>query len=128
MKIITKSDSIHVDKSEGTSVDYYIRQEYEVHYNELKPGVVQHWHHHQTINETLFILEGSLEAWWLDEDNNKQKCMVNKGDLVEVENTPHTFVNSSGKVVKFIVFRFVLTGEDKREVIKNDKFLDTNLE
>ena len=34
MKIIKKSDAIHVDKPEGTKVDYYLRNEYEVHYNE----------------------------------------------------------------------------------------------
>jgi uncharacterized cupin superfamily protein len=124
MKITPKNQAIHVDKVEGSSVDYYIFPEYEVHYNEIKPGTVQLWHHHQVISETLYVVEGEIEAHWLDEDGKKQKKVVTIGDVVEVENTPHTFINSSQKIVKFLVFRFVPTGEDKREVIKNDKVLD----
>ncbi|HAU98731.1 MAG TPA: hypothetical protein DCW55_00690 [Candidatus Pacebacteria bacterium] len=124
MKIISKNNSIHVDKPEGSSVDYYIFREYELHYNEIKSGTVQQWHHHPKIHESLFIIEGEIEAHWLDEAGKKQMQLASAGDVVQVEDTPHTFVNNSGKVVKLIAFRFVPTGEDKREIIKSDKVLD----
>lgn len=125
MKITPHQTAIHVDKSEGSSVDYYIFPEYEIHYNEIQPGTVQAWHHHQHISETLFVIEGEIEAHWIDESGHRQQQTVTVGDVVEVEKTPHTFLNSSQKIVKLIVFRFVPTGEDKRAVIKNDKVLDT---
>lgn len=124
MKIISKNQAIHVDKEEGSSVDYYLFPEYEIHYNEIRPGTVQAWHHHSKITETLYVIKGEIEAHWLDEQGEKVMRTVSACDVVEVENTPHTFINSSQNVVKFIVFRFVHTGEDKRELIKNDKVLD----
>ena len=69
-----------------------------------------------------------MQAHWQDNWGNKQNITVKKGDLIEVENTPHTFINSSKKVAKFVVYRFVPTGEDKREVIKKDKVLDEYLQ
>ncbi len=124
MKIISKSQSVHVDKEEGSSVDYYIFPEYEIHYNEIKPGTVQSWHHHTKITETLFVMEGEIEAHWIDEQGQKMMKVVTAGDVVEVEDTPHNFVNSSQNTVKFVVFRFAHTGEDNHELIKNDKVLD----
>jgi len=128
MKVISKKAAIHVDKEEGTLVDYYIFPEYEIHYNEVKPGVTQLWHHHLKIWETIFMIEGELEAHWRDELGNKQSIIVKKGDVIEVENSPHTFINSSKEIVKFLVHRFVPTGEDKREIIKRDKVLDEHLQ
>ena len=125
MKIIYKSQALHVDKPEGSAVDYYLFPEYEVHYNEVKPGTIQLWHHHQQISESLFIIEGELEVWWL-ENKTKVKKIVTAGDLVQVENTSHTFINSTDKIVKMIAFRFVPDGIDKSKIIKNDKVLDGN--
>jgi quercetin dioxygenase-like cupin family protein len=124
MKIISKTQAIHVDKKEGSSVDYYIFPEYEVHYNEIKPGTVQPWHHHNQISETLFVIEGEIEAHWVDRNGQKQQKIVQPGDVIEVENTSHTFINSSNSIVKFVVFRFVPDGKDKSQIIKNDKTLD----
>ena len=128
MKIINLSQAIHVDKEEGTSVDYFLFPEYEIHYNEVKPGVTQLWHHHPKIWETIFMIEGELEAHWEDDLENKQMKVVTKGDVIEVEDTPHTFINSSNKIVKFVVYRFVPAGEDKSEIIKKDKVLDKHLQ
>jgi uncharacterized cupin superfamily protein len=128
MKITNLSQAIHVDKEEGTSVDYFLFPEYEIHYNEVKSGVTQLWHHHPKIWESIFMIEGELEAHWQDEFGKKQNSIVKKGDIVEVENTPHTFINSSKKTAKFVVYRFVPTGEDKREIFKKDKVLDGNLQ
>ncbi len=49
MKIIHKKEAIHIDKPEGTSVDYYLRKEYEVHYNEQVPNSIQTWHQHDKV-------------------------------------------------------------------------------
>ena len=128
MKIIKKSTAAHVDKPEGSSVDYYMFPEYEIHYNEIKPGTVQHWHHHNQICETLFVIEGEIEAHWLDDEGEQHKEVVHAGDVIEVEKTPHTFINLSSQIVKFVVFRFIPTGKDLRETIKNDKVLDEHLD
>ena len=128
MKIVIKNKAIHVEKEEGSSVDYYIFPEYEIHYNEIKPGTIQSWHHHSKITETLYVMEGEIEAHWLDDNGKKVMRMVKVGDVVDVEDTPHTFINSSQNVVKFVVFRFVPTGEDKHELIKNDKSLNPELD
>lgn len=126
MKILHKSDAVHVDKAEGSSVDYYLFPEYEVHYNEIKPGTVQTWHHHSQIWEVIFVTDGEIEAHWEDKSGKKvQKAIA--GDLIEVEDTPHTFINTSEKTVRFVVFRFVPNGNDVSQVIKNDKILDQHL-
>ncbi len=126
MKITSKSDSIYRHRDDESDINYYIFHEYEVHYGEIAPGVKQPWHHHEIISETLFIISGQIELWYLD-DGKKQKKIVKHGDVIQVENTPHTFINSFDKVCKMIAFRFVSDGEDKREVIKNDKVLDDEL-
>ena len=123
MKIIHKIQALHIDKPEGSAVDYFLFPEYEVHYNELKPGTIQQWHHHQQINETLFIIEGELELWWL-ENGAKVSRVVTAGDLIQGENTPHTFINATDKPVRMIAFRFVPDGQNKSQIIKNDKYLD----
>ncbi len=68
MKIVPKDQALHVSKPEGTKVDYFLFDEYEVHYNEQVQGSIQTWHHHQTIWETLYIIEGELTAKWKDGD------------------------------------------------------------
>lgn len=123
MKIIKKSDAIHVDKLEGTKVDYYLRPEYEIHYNEQVPASTQTWHHHEKIAETLFIIEGQLTAKWR-ENGVEQVQIVTEGDLIETENTPHTFHNHTDMVVKFLVIKQVFSGDEKVEILKTDKILD----
>lgn len=123
MKIIKKTEALHIDKPEGTKVDYYLRKEYEVHYNEQVAGSTQTWHHHERISETLFIIEGELTAKWRFGGNEFTE-IVSTGDLIETENTPHTFTNHTDKVVKFLVIKQVFSGEDKVELLKTDKVLD----
>jgi uncharacterized cupin superfamily protein len=123
MKIILKQNALHVDKPEGTSVDYYLRKEYEVHFNEQVPGSTQTWHHHEQILETLFIIEGKLTAKW-KENGKIVKKIVQAGDLIETENTPHTFTNHTDQIVKFLVIKQVLSGENKKELLKTDKIID----
>jgi uncharacterized cupin superfamily protein len=123
MEIIKQDQAISVRKPEGTSVVYYIFPEYELHYNEVEPGTVQQWHHHNVIEETIYIISGEIEAHWL-EGGNKVVRLLNPGDVVRVENTPHTLINSSKSMVTFLVVRLILEGKDKREIIKSDKYLD----
>ncbi len=123
MKIIHKHDALHVDKPEGTKVDYYLRREYELHYNEQIPGSTQTWHHHEQILESIFIIEGQLTAEW-KQNGEVRKEIVGVGDLIETEDTPHTFTNHTDSVVKFVVVKQVPTGEDKKELLKTDKVID----
>lgn len=123
MKITAKQNAIHVDKATGIKVDYYLFDEYEVHYNEQPPKSTQEWHHHETIWETLYIIEGELVAKW--KENGEEKFQIVKaGDIIETEHTPHTFENKTETVVKFLVFKQVLSGENKRELLKTDKILE----
>ncbi len=124
MEIFRGESAKHAIKPEGTKVDYYIFPEYEIHYNEVPPGTKQIWHHHKQIEETVLILDGELEAYWKDDDNKKQHTTITKGDLVRVENTPHTFANLSQASAKFVVFRLVLTGSNHSGLIKADKYID----
>jgi uncharacterized cupin superfamily protein len=114
---------VHRDKGEGTSVDYYIFPEYEIHYNELAAGTVQQWHHHEAIEETLLILDGELDARWREDDKIRTEC-VYSGDIVRVGRSIHTFANMGHGVTTFVVFRLVLDGHDKRHLIKSDKVVD----
>jgi len=123
MKITHKSDVTHIVKPEGTSVDYYLFNEYEIHYNEQAPKTTQTWHHHEKLWETLFIIEGELTAKWREGDNEKEE-ILKAGDLVETERTPHTFINNTDKTVKFLVFKHMPQGKDFREIFKTDKILD----
>lgn len=123
MKITSKKDALSVSKPEGTHVSYYLFPEYEVHFNEQVPHSTQTWHHHEKIWESLYIIEGELTAQW-KENGEIRKQIVKAGDLIETEHTPHTFSNDSDKVVKFLVIKQLLNGEDKKEILKTDKVLD----
>jgi len=120
MKIIHKSEANHIEKPEGNIVDYYLRPEYEVHYNEQPPHTTVTWHYHENIFESLFIISGELTAKWKEGNKDKEE-IVKAGDLIEVGNSPHTFTNHTDKITKFIVIKQVLSGQDKTEIFKTDK-------
>lgn len=44
--------------------------------------------------------------------------------LPNTTHTPHTFVNQTDKVAKFLVLKQVLSGEGKKELLKKDKVVD----
>ncbi len=123
MKIISKVDALNVSKPEGTNVTYYLFDEYEVHYNEQVPHSTQTWHHHERIWESLFIIEGECTVKWKENGEEKEE-IVKTGDLIETERTPHTFINHTNQVVKFLVIKQVLTSENKKELLKTDKVID----
>ena len=96
MKIIRKQEVGSISKPEGTKVSYFLFDEYEIHYNEQIAKSSQTWHHHKTIWETLFIIEGELTARWKDNGEIRSE-VVKAGDIVETERTPHTFINHTDK-------------------------------
>lgn len=123
MKITHRKDVIYVEKPEGVNVAYYLFSEYEVHVDEQLPNTTQTWHHHEKIWETLYIVDGELTAQW-KENGEIKKEKVQTGDLIESEHTPHTYSNDSDKVVKYIVIKQVLNGNDKSQLLKTDKVVD----
>ena len=123
MKITRKNQSILIDKQRRLKVRYYLFKEYEIHWNRQRPNTTQEWHHHNKIHETLFIVHGQLIARWKEGDKIC-KSIVREGDIIETESTPHTFSNDSKSDVKFIVFKQVLTGKNKRNLLKSDKIVD----
>lgn len=123
MKIIKRKKGISVKKKDGTIVLYHIFPEYEIHYNQIPPRTIQEWHHHKIIEETIYVLSGTIEFHWIDKGKKTFEVLY-PGDIVRAEDTTHTFINSSDSDVTFIVVRLILNGRDVREVIKNDKYLD----
>jgi uncharacterized RmlC-like cupin family protein len=123
MKIITKSDALHVDKPEGTSVDYYLFDEYEIHNNILLPHSIQVWHHHEKVWETIFVLSGELIVQWKTDEQEIHQ-VVTPGDVIETEHTPHTLLNNTDKPTTFLVIKQVLSGQNKSELLKKDKVVD----
>jgi uncharacterized cupin superfamily protein len=123
MKITNAQDVPHVQKPEGTDVYYYLFNDYEIHYNDQAPHTTQTWHHHDQIWETLYIIDGELNAQWREGDEERSQ-MVKAGDLIETERTPHTFSNDSDNTVRFLVIKRIPSSEDYSEVFKTDKVLD----
>ncbi len=123
VEIVRRTQAIDVDKGEGTKVSYYIFAEYELHFNEIAPGTVQQWHHHEAIEETVLVLKGELEVRWRNRGTTKCET-IGSGDVVRVGRSVHTFANVADEDATFVVFRLVLSGEDKHEKIKNDKVVD----
>ena len=123
MLIIRNSESVFVEKQDGTSVNYYMLPEYEIHYNSVTPGCVQVWHRHDKIEEIIFILEGEITAVWIDELGKKKESLLAAKDMVVTKKSFHTFENRSNKECKFIVIKLVLSGQNNQEVFKTDKLL-----
>lgn len=123
MKITHRSDAVHISKPESVEVDYYLFNDYEVHYNEQLPHTSQPWHHHDTIRETIYVIDGELTAYWR-EDGEEQSAVLHAGDLIETGNTSHTFTNESDHDVRFMVFKRVPSGANYRELFKSDKVMD----
>jgi mannose-6-phosphate isomerase-like protein (cupin superfamily) len=121
--VTSLSDSIYTDKGDGTQVNYYLFDEYEIHANVIAAGTVQGWHHHDRIIETLYVTSGSIEARWL-EDGHVTSRRLDRGDVITVGSSIHTFANPYETPAEFVVFRLVPDGTDKREVIKNDRHAD----
>ena len=121
MKLIRKDQAIHVDKTNGTEVDYYLLDDAEIHYNKINPHTSQEWHRHRHISENIFVLKGELVYRYLDKTNKEQYLKLKQGNLLLVEKDIHTFENQTDEVVEFIVFRYLPSNKNQRELIQNDK-------
>jgi uncharacterized cupin superfamily protein len=121
MEILKQGTS--ATKPDGTRITYYVFPEYEIHFNEVPPNTAQPWHHHDIIEETIYIISGEVEVHWIEDDKKKIQKLYS-GNIARVENSPHTLVNSSDTTVTFLVVRFVLSGKNRTEVFKSDKHLD----
>ncbi len=116
------NDAISVCKENGTSVGYYIFDEFEIHRNTIAPHAVQEWHRHKTMDETYFVTAGEIVFRWV-EDNREQAVTLRKNDALCAKQSIHTIQNATGLPAEFIVFRMVPTGEPQRERIRADKEL-----
>ncbi|HSW37847.1 MAG TPA: cupin domain-containing protein [Candidatus Saccharimonadales bacterium] len=123
-EITTKDKAISVDKGNGTKVGYYIFPEFEIHTNTIEPGTEQEWHHHKKIEEVLLVNSGELVALWQDSTKKIREKILAPGDMIRVGASTHTFANRGGQTVNFTVFRYVPDGQDKHELIKNDRYPD----
>ena len=83
MKLIRKDQAIHVDKTNGTEVDYYLLNDAEIHYNKINPRTLQEWHRHHRISENIFILKGELVYHYLDETNKEQSLKLSRFENLE---------------------------------------------
>lgn len=119
-EIITIEDSISVVKDNRTRVNYFIFNEYEIHLNTIPSGAVQEWHFHSKLEESILILTGELLLSWQDHGQIYNQ-LLKEGTIVRVKDSVHTFSNTSSRDTTFVVFRFIPDGQDKRELIKNDK-------
>lgn len=120
IEFLGSNDSINIDKENGTKVRYFIFDEYEIHINEIAPYSTQRWHFHSKIEETILIIKGELTCKWMEEEKEKVRTLC-KDEIIRVKNSVHTFENNTNEETKFVVFRFVPDGTDKREIIKKDK-------
>lgn len=127
MKITKKNQAINRVREDGSDITYYIFDQYEIHYGIIAPGVTQPWHHHQKISESLFIISGQVVLHYFDGKEKKEK-IVSPGDVIEVENTPHTFSNPFDHPCIMIAFRFLPGNEKTQHIIKEDKVLDSQFE
>ncbi|WP_243129528.1 cupin domain-containing protein [Clostridium sp. HBUAS56017] len=113
-------DSIFAKKANGTEVNYFIFDEYEIHLNNMPPNSIQEWHKHLTIEESLLVTKGEVSVKWRD-DKREYSKKVTKDMIVRVKDSIHTIENITNEWAKFVVFRMVPSGESKRDIIKNDK-------
>ncbi|WP_164682597.1 cupin domain-containing protein [Streptococcus hyointestinalis] len=114
------SDAIFVEKDNGTKVHYFLYPEFEIHQNVLPANTVQDWHKHQAIEEIIVPTKGSVTIQVLEEDVIKDYT-VHCGDVLRVKKSIHRIISDKQEDVAFTVFRFVSTGKDQSEIIKNDK-------
>ncbi|HJB26400.1 MAG TPA: cupin domain-containing protein [Firmicutes bacterium] len=119
-EIFSKSDAIHVEKINGTVVDYFIFPEFEIHRNRIPPHCTQEWHFHSKIEEVIVVTQGELVLSWMENGNLKRRPVV-QDEIIRVKRSIHTLSNETDFPCLFTVFRFVPDGVDKRELIKQDK-------
>lgn len=120
IEITRQTSAISVTKSSGTQVDYYLYPEFEIHVNILPAGVVQDWHKHQQLDENIIVTSGEITVEYL-ENGHVSSQTVQENDVLRVKRSIHRLLNQSSEPAQFIVFRFVPTGQEQSELMKQDK-------
>jgi uncharacterized RmlC-like cupin family protein len=126
LEIHNLENSLYNQKESLTKVNYFIFDEYEIHFNIIPSKASQEWHMHREIEEALFVISGEILVRWKD-DNIIREKLVCKNSVIRVKNSIHTLENLSNEEATFLVFRMVPDGTNKREIIKNDKVIFSNL-
>ncbi len=127
LEIYNLKNSIFKQKENMTKVNYFIFDEYEIHFNTIPPKTSQEWHMHQEIEEALFVISGTILIRWKDNNTICEKA-VSKNSVIRVKNSIHTIENHTNKNATFLVFRMVPDRMNKREIIRNDKVIFNNLD
>lgn len=127
MKITKQNQAISQIRDDGTNINYYIFDEYEIHAAILPVGIKQPWHHHTKQSEVIYVISGQIQFHYFD-GQQKQIMVLHPGEVVEVEDTPHTFSNPFDQPCQMMAFRFIPTGKKTQHIIKSDKVLDPQFE
>ncbi|WP_039690937.1 cupin domain-containing protein [Streptococcus equinus] len=114
------SEAISVEKDNGTKVNYFLYPEFEIHQNVLPANTIQDWHKHQAIEEIIVPTKGNVTIQVL-EDNAVRTYTANCDEVLRVKQSIHRIIGDDKEETEFIVFRFVPTGSDQSDKIKNDK-------
>ena len=117
--IIKQTEALSVKKENGTEVDYFLFDTFEVHANIIPNGCIQDWHSHQEIEEIIVVNEGTLLLEWID--NGLMKKNVETGEIIRMNNSIHRLSNQGNSEVKCTIFRFVSPTGNQSDTIKNDK-------
>lgn len=120
LELYRLKDSVFVEKANGTKVNYFIFDEFEIHQNIISPRTSQEWHRHEVIEEVLVVTSGVIAIKWKDNDRTYME-KASKGMVIRVGNSLHTIENLTDEQASFLVFRMVPDGKSKRDIIKNDK-------
>lgn len=120
LEIIEKTDAISVEKDNGTLVDYFLFEEFELHYNTIPTNCVQDWHSHHAIEEIIVVEQGELVVEWIEKDKIFTKRVKEK-EIIRMKSSIHRLSNRSNTAVKCTIFRFVPQHQDYSQKIKTDK-------
>ena len=120
IEITRQTSAISVTKSSGTQVAYYLYPEFEIHVNILPAGVVQDWHKHVQLDENVIVTSGEITVEYM-ENGHVSSQIVQENDVLRVKRSIHRLLNQSSEPAQFIVFRFISTGQDQSEQMKQDK-------
>ena len=122
LEIYRLENSLYNQKENLTKVNYFIFDEYEIHFNIIPSKTSQEWHMHREIEEALFVISGEILVRWKDNNIIREK-LVSKNSVIRVKNSIHTVENRTNEEATFLVYRMVPDGTNKREIIKNDKVI-----
>lgn len=116
----TTDDAIYIEQPDMTKVFSHLFDECQIDVHYLPPDAYQDWRFYTQIEEIIYVVNGKMVCKYY-EDNFKSEVIINSGDVLQVQNCIHTFVNPFEEECEFVVFRFVLDGINKKDLMKYDK-------